>query len=247
MLKQYSGSLTKEQMADISYQHPTNEIANIIAQKNGIPFLCHSMKVSNAYVGLQVRTPYTYITKLEARDCFSDLIAVRTGDFHVGFLYAKDTHEYVYSKYNHKDVFQIYNFCSVTNKHLKEPVQNVSINKALIFTGGENKHIINCTEVCGYEKFTLFDHGCEVFDVGKPSKLRYLINTINAVDWVIGSPEHPLDPKKIGDRIIRIAGVKPGSPPSNNIEIHARPGLRLELDSSARMALKLTEYPYEHF
>lgn len=236
------GIMTESELADIDYVHPSNDVAHIISMERGEPFVQSKVVVGYAYVGLQVRTPYNFIRELVVNHCFSDLVAARCGDIHIGTFKAIDIYDYKYGPLNHKDVFQIYNLCSTTNKLVKTPVRNVKIDKLELTFGGNDKHIIHCTETCGYEDFELFKYGCDVVDV-RPTTGRHLISTINAVNWVIGSPEHPLDPTRMGDRIIRVSGVKQNSPPSKNIKIYAYEGLKLELDASARAALNLVEIP----
>ena len=237
------GELTEKQLLDLEYEHDPSDIAMIVSKKGGRPFVKKFVGVSNAFVGLQVRSPYTYIRHLYVADCYSDDVAVRTGDIGIGLLEVIDTHDYVYSDRNHKDIFQIYNFNSTTNKLCNDPIRNVVIRRMELEIGGDSKHIIHCTEICGYENFELFAEGCFIKQA-RPGDKGYLISTTSAVNWVIGSPEHPIDPALIGDRAIRIDGRKTGSKPSSNVIIHARPNLRLELDESAKAATTVVEYDH---
>lgn len=234
------GKMLSESLDNINYVHPSSDVALTIDHKSDVKTFSRLI-CSLAYVGLQIRVKGFSTETLDVWDCFSDDIAARTGDISIGRLNVIDMHDYLYSKLNHKDLFQIYNFDSVANELIDKPIRNVRIDHLNAYMGGSNKHIIHCTETCGYEDFHLFDGGVRINDV-TPWKNSYLISSTNAVNWIIGSPMHPVDPALIGGRAIRIDGRKPGSKPSKNITIHARPGLRLELDGSARAALNLIEY-----
>lgn len=237
------GKLSDDNLLDLKYEHDPSDVGFIVSEEGGRPFLKNFMGISNAYVGLQIRSPYTYIRHLYVAKCFSDDVAIRTGDVGIGLLEIIDIHDYVYSDKNHKDIVQIYNYSSVLNKLSDEPVKRFVLKKLELQIGGDAKHIIHCTEVCGYEDFELFAEGCYIKQV-RPGDKGYLISTTNAVNWIIGSPEHPIDPLLIGNRAIRIDGRKQGSKPSSNVTIHARPNLRLELDESAKAATTIVEYPY---
>lgn len=238
------GKMTNEQLKSLAYEHDTSDIGFIINERDGMPYINRFIGVTNAYVGLQVRSPHNYLRHVYIADCYSDDVAIRTGDTRIGLLEVVDTHDYVYSDKNHKDILQIYNFDSTTNQLCDEPVENFELYVLELDIGGNDKHIIQCSETCGYTNFKLFQGGCYIKQV-RPGNLGYLVSTTNAVNWVIGSPEHPIDPLLIGNRAIRIDGRKPGSKPSSNVVIHARPGLRLELDDSAKAATRVIEYPYE--
>lgn len=237
------GKLTDEQLLDLTYEHDPSDIGVIINEKIGTPYIRSFLGVSNAYVGVQIRSPHTYIRNLFVRNCYSDDVAIRTGAVAIGLFEVIDTHDYVYSDKNHKDILQIYNYDSITNKLRDTPVVDFELYKMELTIGGDNKHIIHCTETCGYHNFHLFKGGCHIKQA-RPGNLGYLISTTSAVNWTIGSPEHPIDPLLIGDRAIRIDGRKPGSKPSSNVTIHARPGLRLELDESAKAATTVIEYAH---
>lgn len=239
--KTYRGTLDTKDLYNINYVHPDSDVA-LTVNKPG--FKCEYVVAMLAYVGVQIRCSGFNVKTLVVWYCFSDDVAIRTGDVFIGELLVMDVHAYIYSNKNHKDVVQVYNYDSTTNKLIDEPVKNFTLNKLTANMGGENKHIFHCTETCGYEDFNLFADGVEIVDY-TAWKNSYLISSTNAVRWTIGSPEHPIDPRLIGDRAIRIDGRKPGSKPSEDLTIHARPGLKLELDDSAQAALNLIEYPYD--
>lgn len=203
------------------------------------PRLIKSLSVvTGSYLGVQFRVPGFRVGKLKVENVVNDCVALWAGDQVIENLELNDIGAYTYSKFNHKDLLQGYNLTK-NYKISTEAFKGLTINKFTAKVRGDSKHGLHFTEVCGYEDFRLFEGGI-TYDSG--SDIEYFLSSINAVNWVIGSPEHPIDPAKTSGKGIRIMGVKPGSPPSSNITIHAYPGLLLHLDDSAKKALKLIEY-----
>lgn len=200
----------------------------------------NSLWVDKAYIGLLNRADTLHVENWLSTNIASDhIICSGKGNVHVDNAVMIDVLPYLYTDSNHKDLIQVYNYD--TKKHClrNTPVSNVYIGKLHATILGKDKFILHNTETCGYDNFTLFRNGVTV-DSDNPD--QFLINSINATNWVIGSVTNPIDPDLISNSIIRIMGVKPNSPPSHNITIHAYKGLRLQLDESAQNALKLFEY-----
>lgn len=199
------------------------------------------LSVSGHYVGLEVRKESNYFAGVTTTvNPESDHIVLWKGKQVFEYLDCTDTNPYVYSDENHKDLVQAYHLSTVTYKHLVSPFVGLTIGYMRARVVGKDKSGLVFSEICGYENFDLFGKGVDYDCDDRASP--YLINSINGVNWVIGSPEYPLDPQRISNKGIRIAGVKKNSPPSRNIVIHAYPDLRLDLDQSASRATTLIQY-----
>ena len=222
-------------------KYATSDTAYKINNFGGIPELIDSLACADAYVGLQIRSPYNYIKRLKVSGTVSDAVVCWAGDQYFDKVNLDLTEPYTYSAINHKDGMQFIAMDNVTFKRTTSTIENIVIKSFKATVKGDDIFLLHFTEVCGYKNVDLFADGVSV-KVAKESNVKYLIDSTNAVNWTIGSPQHPVDPTKISDLTIRIRGEKRGSKPSKNIIIHAKKGLKLELDKSARTALTLIEY-----
>jgi len=231
------GKLTLPQLNDLNYRHDPTDIGLRVNE----PMSVGCVIASKVYMGAMIRAPFN-AKLMQAYYYYNDGISIQSSDVNIDNVNIMDIHPYAYGNHNHKDLIQLFNYDNKAHKLSNEPMRNVRIGRLAVVIGGDDKFIMHCTETCGYENFRLFENGCIVREDFGECNNRYLISTTNAVNWVIGSPEYPIDPALICDRIIRIDGRKAGSKPSKNIVIHAVKGLRLELDDSAAAALTLHEY-----
>ena len=238
-MKKYTGRLTELYTLDTEGREfdPTDIALECNKEFEGYP----AVWLDKAYIGIRNRAEFLIIGALVSTNIASDHVASGAGNVSIDTAIMEDTLPYLYTRKNHKDLFQFYNYCNTTHKLLDTPISGVHIKNLTAIIRGNDKVVLQNTETCGYNNFVLFEEGVTV---SSDNPEQFLINTMNAVDWVIGSPAYPVDPLLISNAIIRILGVKKGSKPSHNITIHARPNLRLQLDDSAKAALTLLEYPY---
>ena len=222
-------------------KYQTSDTAYKIDNMGSVPELIHSLKCRDSYVGLQARSPYNYIRDLDVRGTISDAVICWAGEQYFEKVKLDLTAPYTYTNINHKDGMQFISMDNVTFKRLDTPIKKIAVRELEAIVAGNDIFILHFTETCGYENVRLFENGVSVDVVGE-SNVKYLVSSTNAVNWIIGSAKHPVDPNKINDLTIRIRGAKAGSKPSKNLVIHAKRGLKLELDSSARDALVLYEY-----
>lgn len=236
VLKHYVGKTAKSIIQGNLFKlFDTSDIALIISEK--FMYVAKHLEVNDAYIGVQIRTPSTFINKLAIDGCASDSLVSRTGGVHINELVIGDKVPYTYTRINHKDLVQVYNYDSVRNMLINRPVVGFRVDSFKAVMSGNDKFIFHFTEICGYSKVRLFSRGCRVIQEGVTNN-DYLISSTNADDWIIGSPDFPLDPERISNKIIRINGKKAGSKPSRSLVIHSYEGLRLELDESAQKALQ---------
>jgi hypothetical protein len=205
------------------------------------PTSLDKLDISHCFLPVWVRQGGLNIRQLRSKKFSGDGLLAWCGGINIGRHVVRDKLPYFYSRRNHKDVAQFLTMDPVSFKRNQAAFVGLYIGYANVVIRGARKAGYHFTEICQYRDVVLFPKGV-VFNTD--SEYPYFISTTNATNWVIGSPECPVVPEMVSHKAIRIGAKEDqGAPGSKNITIHAYPGLKLELNKSARAATSLVEYP----
>ena len=209
---------------------------------NDDKILKQTCRIIAYYTGLKIQHGKFRSGVVVIEDSICDSIQSFTNDIQIKELVVSDRLQYSYSKHCHKDIMQMFRAIpasrGVQYQLLEElPVRRVIVEKADIFVrGGKDKGGFIASEIGGIEDSVFFSHGIKF---NTSSENPYFFSATRASNVTLGSPQHPIDPKFISNKAIRIGGIKSKAKDSGLIMIHAKQGLKLELSPQARSVTRI--------
>ena len=213
-----------------------------IGMRNRSFFREKEVFIENVYLGIQHREGALAIDTCKISDFINDGISAWKGDIHIREYLCNHNLDYIYDKSNHSDCFHIFAVDPKTYKRNTFPVENVTIERAVLRiegSGSSSKGNFMLSELVPYKNFKLFSKGISV--TGNNTNIP-VINATNLQDSIIGSWQYPVDPELVGSRPIRIMNRKSNQRLSKNIEIHVYKGTVIQLDKHAKKETKIYLY-----
>jgi len=191
------------------------------------------IKATDAYIGVCYRKGELSCGNMRIERVVNDALIVHTGGVFIDRLKINHNLNYFYSKRNHADSIHF----QTSNEKNGVVINYVDIKSS--GEGGEDKGHVMSSEIGDCCNFKMFRDGFFLQSKSKAPALNFL----QARESIIGSPQNPIDPKKINRLSIRVMARKSGTLRTENLVIHVYPDQKVELDDFTRRGVIIRSYP----
>ena len=191
------------------------------------------IKISDCYLGVQHRQGKLKVKSVRIESFINDGYALWQGEPEIEFLYINHDLDFRYTRSNHSDCFHAQTNLNKKNIIIKQ------VELELKGKGSQDKGKFMFSEVGVNESCRFFEDGVIIKDHGRFKNKTPLINSLSFKNTQFGSPENPIDGRKIGASSIRIMRRKPNSPKSSNNVIHCYSDVNIEIDDKNGTSVRI--------